>query len=68
MSVRVEREGFPQVCLRSDRMSVLEQEGLGEEEAMRNELRHGLASLPQAAEGAARFTAGAGRHGDFGTI
>lgn len=59
---------FPQACLRSDRMSVLEQEGLREEEAMRNELRHGMASLPQAAEGAARFTAGAGRHGDFGTI
>ncbi|MGW4405462.1 crotonase/enoyl-CoA hydratase family protein [Nonomuraea sp. NPDC004702] len=55
---------FPQACLRGDRMSLLEQHGLPEEEAMRNELRHGLVSLPDAAEGAARFAAGAGRHGD----
>ncbi|TDE39502.1 crotonase/enoyl-CoA hydratase family protein [Nonomuraea mesophila] len=58
--------GFPQACLRGDRLSALEQEGLGEEEAMRNELRHGLVSLPDAAAGAARFAAGAGRHGAFG--
>ncbi|MEV4172687.1 crotonase/enoyl-CoA hydratase family protein [Nonomuraea sp. NPDC049709] len=57
---------FPQACLRGDRLSVLEQDGLGEEEAMRNELRHGLVSLPDASEGAARFAAGAGRHGTFG--
>ncbi|NBF00028.1 crotonase/enoyl-CoA hydratase family protein [Nonomuraea sp. KC401] len=58
--------GFPQACLRGDRLSALEQEGLGEEEAMRNELRHGLVSLPDAASGAARFAEGAGRHGAFG--
>ncbi|MET8987599.1 crotonase/enoyl-CoA hydratase family protein [Nonomuraea wenchangensis] len=56
---------FPQACLRGDRLSVLEQEGLGEEEAMRNELRHGLMSLPGARGGAARFAGGAGRHGRF---
>ncbi|MEU8318574.1 crotonase/enoyl-CoA hydratase family protein [Nonomuraea sp. NPDC048881] len=56
---------FPQTCLRGDRMSLLEQHGLPEDEAMRNELRHGLVSLPDAAEGAARFAAGAGRHGDL---
>ncbi|SDJ97060.1 enoyl-CoA hydratase [Nonomuraea maritima] len=56
---------FPQACLRGDRMSALEQEGLSEAEAMRNELRHGLASLPGAADGAARFASGAGRHGGF---
>ncbi|MEU5864045.1 crotonase/enoyl-CoA hydratase family protein [Nonomuraea sp. NPDC047529] len=55
----------PQACLRGDRMSLLEQHGLTEEEAMRNELRHGLVSLPGAAAGAARFAAGAGRHGDL---
>ncbi|MBE1585464.1 crotonase/enoyl-CoA hydratase family protein [Nonomuraea angiospora] len=59
---------FPQTCLRGDRLSALEQEGLGEEEAMRNELRHGLVSLPDAVGGAARFAAGAGRHGDFGDL
>ncbi|MEO3869931.1 crotonase/enoyl-CoA hydratase family protein [Nonomuraea sp. B12E4] len=59
---------FPQACLRGDRLSLLEQDGLGEREAMRNELRHGLVSLPEASGGAARFAAGAGRHGDFGKL
>ncbi|MET7609510.1 crotonase/enoyl-CoA hydratase family protein [Streptomyces seoulensis] len=57
---------FPQDCLRSDRASVLDQEGLSEEEAMRRELRHGQAVLAKATEGAARFAGGAGRHGAFG--
>ncbi|MFI9803236.1 crotonase/enoyl-CoA hydratase family protein [Streptomyces sp. NPDC052301] len=56
---------FPQDCLRSDRASVLEQEGLAEEEALRGELRHGTGVLAQSAEGAARFASGAGRHGSF---
>ncbi|SDH54716.1 crotonase/enoyl-CoA hydratase family protein [Nonomuraea jiangxiensis] len=56
---------FPQTCLRGDRLSLLEQDGLAEGEAMRNELRHGLVSLPEASGGAARFAGGAGRHGDF---
>ncbi|GAA0459151.1 crotonase/enoyl-CoA hydratase family protein [Streptomyces olivaceiscleroticus] len=54
---------FPQGCLRGDRASVRAQAGLPEEEAMAVELRHGQESLTQAAEGAARFAAGAGRHG-----
>ena len=55
---------LPQECLRQDRLSLLEQEGLEEEAAMRNELRHGLVSLQAGAlEGAARFASGAGRHG-----
>ncbi|MFF9298690.1 crotonase/enoyl-CoA hydratase family protein [Streptomyces sp. NPDC014764] len=54
---------FPQACLRSDRASVLEQEGLGEEEALAAELRHGSAVLAESLEGAARFASGAGRHG-----
>ncbi|MFF9282562.1 crotonase/enoyl-CoA hydratase family protein [Streptomyces griseosporeus] len=56
---------FPQACLRSDRALVLEQEGLPEEEALRQELRYGARVLPEALEGAARFAAGAGRHGSF---
>lgn len=63
-ALAAEIAGFPQVCLRGDRMSVLEQEGLDEAAALRNELRHGLAALAaEAREGAARFVAGAGRHG-----
>jgi enoyl-CoA hydratase len=55
---------LPQACLRNDRLSVLEQEGLTEADAMAAELRHGLASLAAGAlDGAARFAAGEGRHG-----
>ncbi|MEU0768740.1 crotonase/enoyl-CoA hydratase family protein [Streptomyces albogriseolus] len=56
---------FPQACLRSDRASVLEQEGLDEEEALAAELRQGAAVLAESLEGAARFASGAGRHGSF---
>ncbi len=61
-----ELAALPQTCLRNDRLSVLEQDGLDEPAAMANELRHGYASLADAtgaAAGAARFAAGAGRHG-----
>lgn len=58
--------GFPQTCLRQDRLSLLEQAGLPEDEAMADELRHGLVSLAaDALAGAARFSAGEGRHGAF---
>ena len=57
---------FPQTCLREDRLSLLEQDGLAEEDALANELRHGLVSLAaDTAAGAARFRAGEGRHGAF---
>ena len=57
---------FPQVCLRSDRASVLGSEGLSESEAMVAEFRHGLAALSEETlDGAARFVAGEGRHGSF---
>jgi enoyl-CoA hydratase len=56
---------FPQACLRSDRASVLEQDGRDEAAAMRGELRHGAQVLAQGLEGAARFASGAGRHGSF---
>ncbi len=55
---------LPQACLRNDRMSLLDGEGRTVENAMRTELRLGLASLAAgAARGAARFAAGAGRGG-----
>lgn len=57
---------FPQVCMRADRRSVHEQWDLSVEDAMANELRHGTAALrSEAAAGASRFAAGAGRHGRF---
>ncbi|GAA2609116.1 crotonase/enoyl-CoA hydratase family protein [Actinomadura fulvescens] len=56
---------FPQICMRGDRLSALEQAGLTEDEALANELDHGTSALKEAIEGAARFTSGAGRHGTF---
>lgn len=55
---------LPQDCLRSDRLSAYEQTDLTFERALANEFRHGLEALRAgAAEGAARFASGAGRHG-----
>ena len=56
---------FPKACMRNDRLSAIEQWGLNEDEAMRNELRRGLATIDtgETAEGAKAFAAGAGRHG-----
>jgi enoyl-CoA hydratase len=56
---------FPQRCLREDRLSLLEQEGLSEAEAMAGELNHGVRSLAEVQAGLERFRAGAGRHGTF---
>ncbi len=57
--------GLPQRCLRSDRVSVLEQWSLPEPEALVNEYRHGIDTIAsgETLAGAARFDAGAGRHG-----
>lgn len=55
---------LPQACLRSDRASLLDQEGKDEQAAMTDELRYGQVVLTHALEGAARFAAGAGRHGE----
>ena len=57
---------FPQVCPRSDRASVLDQEGVDETAALAAEFAHGRAALSaETAAGAARFASGAGRHGSF---
>lgn len=58
---------FPATCMRGDRRSAYEQHDLSLEAALANELEHGLRALadPAFREGAARFTAGAGRHGRF---
>ena len=56
---------FPQTCLREDRLSLLEQEGLGEADALAGELAHGRRSLLEVQAGLERFRAGAGRHGSF---
>lgn len=57
---------FPQLCLREDRLSTYEQHSLPLEEALRNELRHGMRALAsEAVTGAQSFASGRGRHGSF---
>lgn len=55
---------LPQTCLREDRLSLLEQHELPEEEALAGELAHGLRSLRASEDGVRRFAEGAGRHGE----
>ena len=58
---------FPQLCMRSDRHSSLEQWELSLEAALSNEFRRGVEVLSsgESTEGAARFARGEGRHGSF---
>jgi enoyl-CoA hydratase len=58
---------FPQACMKSDRMSAYEQIGQTLEAALANEYRRGLEVLQsgESKEGASRFAAGDGRHGNF---
>ena len=58
---------FPQTCMRHDRLSAIEQWDLSEPQAMLNEVRHALVTIGsgETLEGAARFTSGVGRHGEF---
>jgi enoyl-CoA hydratase len=56
---------FPQTCMREDRLSVLEQWGHSEEDAMGRELEHGVRSLADVQAGLERFRSGAGRGGSF---
>jgi len=58
---------FPQVCLRSDRMSTYEQWDKSFEDAMNNEFRRGLevGAAVGALSGAESFTKGIGKHGEF---
>ena len=61
--------GFPQACMRNDRLSAIEQWGLPIETALEREAEIGRDSLRAgAADGAGRFASGKGRGGDFGDI
>ena len=54
---------LPQQCMRSDRLSVLNQWGKSEADAMDFEFGTLSKVSAESLEGAARFAAGAGRHG-----
>ena len=61
---------FPQLCLRSDRLSAYQQWPETLEDALTEETRLGLEVIRsgETREGATRFASGAGRHGDFEKI
>ena len=56
---------FPQTCMRGDRLSAYEQFSMTLEDALANEFQRGSATIAsgETSSGAARFAAGAGRHG-----
>ena len=56
---------FPQLCMRSDRLSVYEQWSRDWDSAMRNEFRRGseVVASGETRSGASRFAGGEGRHG-----
>ena len=60
-----ELAALPQVCMRNDRLSALEQWDLGIDAAILNEARHGRDTIAsgETLAGALRFSSGAGRHG-----
>ncbi|MED5618830.1 crotonase/enoyl-CoA hydratase family protein [Ideonella sp. BN130291] len=64
-ALAAEIAALPQQCLRNDRASTLRQAGRSLREALAQEFALGLETLRsgEAQEGAARFAAGAGRHG-----
>jgi len=65
-ALAAELAAYPQTCLRNDRLSLLAQDGLEEDAALRQELDHGVRSLETGARsGAERFRRGEGRHGAF---
>ncbi len=59
--------GFPQRCMRADRMSSYQQWDLDLDAALANEYRLGFEVIRsgETLEGATRFAKGAGRHGSF---
>ena len=65
-ALALELAQFPQHCLRNDRLSVYQQQGLSLEDALENEFRLSVESVKvDGLVGAAEFAAGKGRHGTF---
>ena len=58
---------FPQLCLRSDRLSCYQQWGLSQGDALESETKLGLEVIRsgETLAGATRFAEGSGRHGSF---
>jgi len=58
---------FPQMCMRSDRMSAYDQWGKSFDDALMNEFQRGMEPIKkgETLQGATMFTKGVGKHGEF---
>lgn len=66
LEIAEQLSAFPQVCMRADRLSAIEQWSLDWDDATRKEMQGGLPAVQQEAiAGASRFSGGTGRHGKF---
>lgn len=65
LALALQLAAFPQATLRADRTSALAGEGLPLAQALLQEWTGGRACLADALRGAARFSGGQGRHGEF---
>lgn len=66
LEIAEQLSAFPQVCMRADRRSSIDQWSLDWDEAARAEMEGGLPAVRQEAiAGASRFSEGTGRHGKF---
>ncbi|MBW2231735.1 MAG: crotonase/enoyl-CoA hydratase family protein [Deltaproteobacteria bacterium] len=67
LELAAELASFPQQCMRSDRLSALEQWSFDLDAALQHETQRGLEVIRsgETLEGASRFARGAGRHGSF---
>jgi enoyl-CoA hydratase len=67
LELAAQLSAFPQLCMRNDRLSALDQWSLDWDQAQAKEIAYGMETLRSGAsrEGAARFAAGEGRGGKF---
>lgn len=64
VALATEISAFPQLCMRTDRRSAIDQWGVALDEALAAEALGGVGPLREATEGAARFVSGEGRGGE----
>lgn len=66
LEIAEQLSAFPQICMRADRKSAIEQWSLDWDQAMKTEMNGGLPAVQaEAIAGASRFSGGTGRHGKF---
>ncbi|MBX3518752.1 MAG: crotonase/enoyl-CoA hydratase family protein [Xanthobacteraceae bacterium] len=66
LEIAEQLSAFPQICMRADRKSAIEQWSLDWDQATKAEMNGGLPAVQaEAIAGASRFSGGTGRHGTF---